>query len=123
MKSLILTFLLFVTHLFFQTSEKPDESRFTKIVLDDDLNEPMELAIADDGVVYYIERVGHLSSFDPATNQKKRITTLNVRATGEDGLLGLALDPNFISNRWLYLYYGDPIPEGTVYSNVLARFE
>ncbi|AEI51939.1 PQQ-dependent sugar dehydrogenase [Runella slithyformis] len=102
---------------------KPDDSRFTKIVLDDDLNEPMELAIADDGVIYYIERIGHLNSFDPKTHKKKLITKLNVRATAEDGLLGLALDPNFMTNRWLYLYYGDPTPRNDGYANVLARFE
>ncbi len=102
---------------------KPDDSRFTKIVLDDDLNEPMELAIADDGVVYYIERIGNLNSFDPKTNKKKLIAKLNVRATAEDGLLGLALDPNFSTNHWLYMYYGDPVPQKEGYANVLCRFE
>jgi cytochrome c len=102
---------------------KPDDSRFTKIVLDDDLNEPMELAIADDGVVYYIERIGNLNSFDPKTNKKKVIAKLNVRATAEDGLMGLALDPNFSTNHWLYLYFGDPVPQKEGYANVLCRFE
>jgi cytochrome c len=123
MKFILSFFIVLLTNLFVNPAEKPDDSRFTKIVLDDDLNEPMELAIADDGVVYYIERVGHLNCFDPATHQKKRITTLNVRATAEDGLMGLALDPNFTNNRWLYLYYGDPAPQNGIYFNVLTRFK
>lgn len=105
------------------TATPPDPNRFTKVVLDNDLNEPMELAIADDGIVYYIERVGYLSSFDPQTNKKRRIAKLDVRLAGEDGLLGLALDPAFSTNHWLYLYYGDPIVQAGGYVNVLARFE
>lgn len=123
MKYLLIVFLFSVTKVLGQNFSKPDNNRFTKIVLDNDLNEPMELAIAGDGMIYYIERVGHLNSYDPITNKKKRITTLNVRSTGEDGLLGLALDPNFLKNHWIYLYYGNPILQGKNYTNVLARFE
>ncbi len=124
MKYIVLIFfMLSCMGLFGQSAKKPDESRFTKVVLDNDLNEPMELAIADDGIIYYIERVGHLNSYDPITNKKKRVTTLNVRSTAEDGLLGLALDPNFLNNRWIYLYYGNPILQDKDYTNVLARFE
>jgi cytochrome c len=124
MKKTYLSFLMAfcLTSFQFKAPDKPDDTRFTKVTLDDDLNEPMELAIADDGVVYYIERVGYLNSFDPKTNKKRRIAKLNVRASAEDGLLGLALDPNFLRNRWLYLYYGDPTPQQGVYANVLARF-
>lgn len=123
MKYLLLTFSLLLTHLLAGPGDKPDDNRFTKITLDDDLNEPMELAIADDGMVYYIERVGYVNSFDPKTNTKRRITKLDVRATGEDGLLGLALDPDFLQNHWLYLYYGDKVMQGDSYTNVLSRFE
>ncbi|WP_373515588.1 PQQ-dependent sugar dehydrogenase [Persicitalea sp.] len=123
MKYLLLTFSLLLTHLLSGPGDKPENSRFTKITLDDDLNEPMELAIADDGMVYYIERVGYVNSFDPKTTTKRRITKLDIRATGEDGLLGLALDPNFLQNHWLYLYYGDMVMQGDSYTNVLSRFE
>jgi cytochrome c len=37
--------------------------------------------------------------------------------------LGLALDPNFLTNHWIYLHYSDPILQGNEYTNVLARFE
>lgn len=115
--------LLVLSGFMVETPQKPDDSRFTKVVLDNDLNEPMELAIANDGMIYYIERVGFLNSFDPVRNLKKRITRLDVRFSGEDGLLGLALDPAFMTNHRLYLYYGDPTPRNGEYANVLARFE
>src|SRR5439155_260315 len=37
----------------------------------------------------------------------------------EDGLLGLAADPNFATNRWIYMYYS---PAGPEPKNVLARY-
>jgi hypothetical protein len=106
-----------------QNPPKPEVSRFTRQVLDDDLNEPMELAVAPDGIVYYVERPGLVNRLDPKTGTKTRLAKLPVRFLAEDGLMGIALDPGFASNRFVYLYFGDPVPEGEQYFNVLARFE
>jgi glucose/arabinose dehydrogenase len=38
--------------------------------------------------------------------------TLGVSEAGEAGLLGLALDPQFAQNRYVYVAYTDPSPEG-----------
>ncbi len=38
--------------------EKPDETRFSKVVLAENLNEPMELAVLPDGRVLVVERNG-----------------------------------------------------------------
>lgn len=123
MKYLLIGFIFYAQFIFGQSVKKPDPNRFSKVVLDNDLNEPMELSIADDGIIYYIERVGHLNKYDPVKNKKSRITTLNIRNSAEDGLLGLALDPDFLKNHWIYLYFGNPILNGNEYTNVLARFE
>lgn len=125
MRSLITSCLLLWGTLLFGQSQpgKPDDSRFTKIVLDTDLNEPMEVDVAADGTVFYIERPGWVNRFDPRTGQKKRLTKLPVRFKGEDGLMGMALDPNFAQNRFVYLYFGEVKPDGDTYLNVLARFE
>lgn len=101
---------------------KPADSRFTKVVLDDDLNEPMEVAVAPDGVVYYVERPGWFSRFDPVVGKRQRLAKLPVRFKGEDGLMGLALDPDFGRNRYVYLYFGDPELVADTAYNVLARF-
>lgn len=101
---------------------KPDESRFTKLVLDEDLNEPMEVAVSSDGQVYYIERPGWVNRFDPKSGRRKRLVKLPVRFKGEDGLIGMALDPSFHQNSFIYLYFGDPRPVGDTTYNVLARF-
>ncbi len=108
---------------FAQVPARPDDSRFTRIVLDDDLNEPMEVSVASDGLVYYIERPGWINRYHPATRQRTRLAKLPVRFKGEDGLMGMALDPDFTRNRFIYLYFGDRQPVNGTWYNVLARFE
>jgi cytochrome c len=48
-----------------RTLQVPDDSRFVKIVLDEKLDEPMELAVAADGKVFYIERRGNIKLYEP----------------------------------------------------------
>ena len=45
--------------------------------------------------------------------------TLSVDSNGERGLLGVAFDPNFASNRYVYLYYTVP---GSPAHNRISRF-
>ncbi|WP_205471609.1 ThuA domain-containing protein [Nocardioides sp. SYSU D00038] len=85
---------------------------FEKITLDDNTANPMELAIADDGRVFYVDRNGEV---------KIVLTNGNVVEAGEIpvytgqefGLLGIALDPDFETNNWVYLYYS-PTNAGSV---------
>lgn len=80
--------------------------------IDDTIKDPMELAVAPDGRVFFIERAGKVSVLDPKTKKTSVIATLDVFTTGgknlEDGLLGIALDPKFSQNNWVYLYYSTP---------------
>ncbi len=70
------------------------------------LTDPMELAVAEDGRVFVVERGGAIHRWDPVTNESKRIGYIPVYMIIEDGLLGLALDPDFSGNGWLYVFYG-----------------
>ena len=98
---------------------KPDESRFTKVTLVEKLNEPMELEVLDNGDVLFIERRGKLRKFEAATGEVLEIGSLDVYDQSEDGLLGLAKDPKFNENQWIYLYYS---PVGDNHINRLSRF-
>jgi cytochrome c len=105
---------------------RPEENRFTKVVLAEKLNEPVELAVLPDGErVLFIERRGAVNLYSPATQRYTRIATIPVSTKylngndAEDGLLGLAADPSFASNGWIYLYYS---PAGPDPKNVLARY-
>ncbi|MBK8504918.1 MAG: ThuA domain-containing protein [Saprospiraceae bacterium] len=89
-------------------SVAPQENRFQKIVLTDNLYEPMEMAMLPDRRILFIERRGDIHLFDPSIDSLRLIHTLEVNFKLEDGLLGLALDPNFSENHWLYLLYSPP---------------
>ncbi|WP_230424111.1 ThuA domain-containing protein [Streptomyces radicis] len=93
---------------------------YDKVTLDDDTTDPMELDVADDGRVFYAQRGGELRIHDPATNASVTAGTLDVYTGGEDGLVGLALDPDFAANGWVYLYYAPADAEEDI--NRLSRF-
>jgi cytochrome c len=103
---------------------RPEENRFTRVVLAEKLNEPIELAVLPDERVLFIERRGDVNLYKPGVGAR-RIATIPVStkytdsSQAEDGLLGLALDPGFATNGWLYMYFS---PAGPDAKNVLARF-
>ncbi|OYX11673.1 MAG: hypothetical protein B7Z16_17240, partial [Algoriphagus sp. 32-45-6] len=98
---------------------RPEESRFTKITLVEKLNEPMELEVLDNFDVLFIERGGKVRKYIAETGQVEEVGFLDVYAQNEDGLLGLAKDPKFNENQWIYLYYA---PTGPDSINRLSRF-
>ncbi|HEV7347344.1 PQQ-dependent sugar dehydrogenase [Telluribacter sp.] len=101
------------------TDEKPDETRFSKVILAENLNEPMELAVLPDGRVLVVERNGGILLYDPTTSVMRKILDLPVFSKIEDGLLGMALDPGFAENQWLYLFYS---PVGDTPQQYVSRF-
>jgi len=104
---------------------RPEENRFTKVVLAQKLDEPVELAVLPNDRVLFIERHGFVNLYTPANGRTTRIATIPVStkyadsSQAEDGLLGLAADPNFATNGWVYMYYS---PAGRESKNVLARY-
>lgn len=112
------------------SGDKPEENRFTKVVLAEKLNEPLEMAILPDERVLLIERHGAVRLYSPTTKQLSTIATIPVstkyidkegnETEAEDGLLGVNIDPNFAQNHWVYFYYSPP---GTEPKNILTRYE
>ncbi|MEM9917278.1 MAG: ThuA domain-containing protein [Bacteroidota bacterium] len=86
----------------------PEENRFVKNNLEEGLNEPMELEILPNGNLLYIERSGNLKIFEKSLGESQIVAKIPVHMEHEDGLLGLALDPNFADNKYLYLFYSPP---------------
>ena len=107
---------------------KPEENRFSKVILKEKLNEPMELSVLNDGRILFIERHGTVRIYNTRTKILKTIATIPVStkdkgkegkvSEAEDALLGLNRDPDFAVNHWIYLYYSAPAKS----ENVLARF-
>lgn len=100
----------------------PDQNRFVKTILTDKLDYPMELAVAPDGRVFYTELRGRFFMHDPKTNKSKLLYKFPITYEGGTGLIGVTLDPDFMTNRWIYLYYA---PGGLTEENLhfnLSRF-
>lgn len=90
-------------------TKTPEENRFTKTVLTNDLNEPMEIAVTQSGVVYIVERSGNFFAYKPADNSTKLIHKFDVLPDTKEGfgngILGLTIDPDFTSNKFIYFFY------------------
>jgi cytochrome c len=100
----------------------PSDSSFDKVTLDGGTENPMELAVAPDRRVYYVELAGNVKVWEPETGQTRVIGHIPVHRGNENGLLGLALDPNFASNRRLYVFYSAPPQEGPTGFQHVSRF-
>ncbi len=105
------------------TTNRPDENRFTKTLLSNDLNEPMELAVAPDGRVFFIERAGKCYVYEPKTKKTRLIHDFPAKAVDKylNGLLGMTIDPNFKQNHYLYFFYTVQDKEQT--KQRIARFK
>lgn len=89
-------------------AEPYDESRLSASVLAQGLTRPLELDVAADGRVFFIELDGALKVYSPDTGAVTVAAQLDVFAEQENGLIGLALDPGFAGNQWIYLMYSPP---------------
>ncbi len=89
--------------------EVPEENRFVKTVLINDLNTPMELAVSDNGEIFFTEfQTANLMMYDNKNGKTKLVHQFDVATKGGTGLIGVTLDPQFSSNRFIYLYYSPP---------------
>ena len=120
------------------TCHEPTASEFKAVVLSDihmGTDEtplsgsygPVQIAVAPDGHVYIAKmKTGEIRVFDPSGAIPQTVTLVGTIPTWfstEDGLLGIALSPNFATDHWLYAFYSDPCGERCSNRAVeLARF-
>lgn len=90
-------------------------------VLRKNLNYPWELIWAKDNTIWMTERDGKISHIDPSSGGTLFIYIIKeVVSRNEGGLLGLALDPNFAQNGFLYVVYD--YDKNGKYTEKLVRF-
>lgn len=82
---------------------------------------PWEIAFSPDGRVFVTERPGRIRVYDSSFTLIGT-QTVDVKAVGEGGLLGMALHPKFAENRLAYLYMTYQNGEGDIWNRVL-RYE
>jgi glucose/arabinose dehydrogenase len=98
-----------------------DGVRFQVETVMSDLDIPWSLSFAPDGRLFVTERPGRVRIANLSTLTSELALTLDgVYAQGEAGLLGLALDPNFAQNNFVYLYYSAAEGGGAV--NRIERY-
>ena len=88
------------------TTSSTSGPAITETVIQSGLIVPWEVAVAPDGRLFVTERPGTLSVFESVAPMAKRVASAQVsgvRAMGEAGLMGLALDPDFTRNQLLYV--------------------
>ncbi|QUH03468.1 PQQ-dependent sugar dehydrogenase [Saccharopolyspora erythraea] len=91
--------------------EPPPDTAFDQVTLakgEAKVGEPMALAVLPDRRVLHSSRDGAVFLTTPDATTV-RAGTIPVYNHDEDGLQGIAVDPDFARNRWVYVYYAPPL--------------
>jgi glucose/arabinose dehydrogenase len=90
-----------------------------------DLGSPTALAFTPDGRMLIATQGGELRAYKNGALLATPALTLgagNVCSTSERGLLGVAVDPEFAANQYVYLYYTYHVPSSSTCVNRVSRF-
>lgn len=69
------------------------------------LSNPTAMAFAPDGRLFVCQQGGLLRVIKNGALLATPFLTVNTDSAGERGLLGIAFDPNFAANQFVYIYY------------------
>jgi glucose/arabinose dehydrogenase len=100
----------------------PDGNGFTWTRVADGFSLPTFLVTPPDGSgwLFVLEQYGRIWILDPESGQRELFMDLSDRVTQsgyEQGLLGMAFDPDYAQNGYFYLYYTNRVGD-----SVLARY-
>ena len=83
------------------------------------LSNTTAMALHPDGRIFVCQQTGELRVIKNGVVLPTPFVTLTVDPSGERGLLGVAFDPNYATNRFVYVYYTATTP--TIHNRV-SRF-
>jgi glucose/arabinose dehydrogenase len=83
------------------------------------LSNTTAMALHPDGRIFVCQQTGELRVIKNNVVLAAPFITLNVNSSGERGLLGVTFDPNYTTNRFVYVYYTATTP--TIHNRV-SRF-
>lgn len=89
------------------TEVSGDEIPYNIETVAENLNIPWAMDINDDGKIYVTERGGTIRIIENGQLLPQPLITMGAPfiSSGEGGLLGIALDPDFSNNHYLYVYH------------------
>lgn len=96
-----------------KTQVPPDENRFSKAQLaQGDFFEPTEMTVLPNLDIMIVQRRGEIMLYKNATKKVKQVGFLDVYfktstpgVNAEEGILGLAKDPDYAKNNYVFIYY------------------
>lgn len=88
------------------------------------LNVPWAIDISEDGRLYVTERTGSIWIMQDGDFLPEPLITFDPPfvSQGEGGLMGLALDPDFLTNHYIYVMYSY-LEDGKMYNRVVRLLE
>jgi glucose/arabinose dehydrogenase len=78
---------------------------FAEALLAGGLSRPVAMSFAPDGRLFVCQQSGQLRVIENGVLLAAPFVSLTVDSADERGLLGIAFDPDFATNQWLYVYY------------------
>lgn len=83
-------------------------ANFQRVLVTGGLNRPTVLAFTPDGRLLIGNQGGQLLVYKNGALLSTPALSLSVISDNERGLIGLAVDPNFATNKFIYIYYTHP---------------
>jgi glucose/arabinose dehydrogenase len=94
-------------------------SNFAEALVANGLSNPTAMAFAPDGRLFVCQQSGQLRVIKNGSLLATPFVSLTVDANSERGMLGVAFDPNFATNNFVYVYYTATTPQ---IHNRVSRF-
>ncbi len=92
------------------THAAPIPTGFSEALVANGLVNPTAMQFAPDGRLFVCEQAGRLRVIKNGVLLSAPFVSLTVNSSGERGLLGVAFDPAFSTNGYVYVYYSVPSP-------------
>ena len=102
-----------------QKPRVPSPTPFSVVELVSNLDEPVDMEVLPEGHVIFTERGGGVKLFNATTHETKQIAHFSVNHNDCFGLTGIALDPDFQKNHWIYFGYR---PQTDLAHQYISRF-
>ena len=120
---IVASFFILTTQLKTQIFTQPG---FNQVLVANGISNPTVMEFAPDGRLFIAQQNGALRIIENGVLLGTPAITLSVNSSGERGLLGIAFDPDFNNNHFIYLYYtlasaaNNRISRFTVNGNTIA---
>ena len=121
---IVASFCTLILQLKSQTFTQPG---FNQVLVANGISNPTVMEFAPDGRLFVAQQNGALRIIENGVLLATPAITLSVNSSGERGLLGIAFDPDFNNNHFIYLYYtlssaaNNRISRFTVNGNTIAE--